>query len=61
MRQPAATVILRLLSVLAFVCIAIRPAAAQSIYVAGALGADITLASGQESIGLPFRPAVVKR
>jgi hypothetical protein len=41
-----------LLSVLAFVGIAIRPAAAQAIYVAGALGADITLASGQESFGL---------
>ena len=52
MRQPAATLILRSLSVLAFVSIAIRPASAQSVYVAGALGADITLASGQESIGL---------
>ena len=51
-RQPAATVVLRCLSVLAFVAIAIRPASAQSVYVAGALGADITLASGQESIGL---------
>jgi hypothetical protein len=51
-RQPAATLVLRFLTVLAFVAIAIHPASAQSVYVAGALGADITLASGQESIGL---------
>ena len=52
MRQSAATLALRLLTALAFVAIGIRPASAQSVYVAGALGADITLASGQESIGL---------
>ena len=51
MRQPAATLALRFLTVLGFVAIAIRPASAQSVYVAGALGADIALASGQESIG----------
>jgi hypothetical protein len=37
--------------VLAFLCIAIGPASAQSIYVAGAVGADITFVSGQESAG----------
>ena len=52
MHQPAASLALRFLSALAFVCIAIGPASAQSVYVAGALGADITLASGQESGGL---------
>ena len=52
MRQPPATLVLGFLSVLAVVSIAIRPASAQSVYVAGALGADIMLASGQESIGL---------
>ena len=51
-RQPPATLVLGFLSVLAVVSIAIRPASAQSVYVAGALGADIMLASGQESIGL---------
>ena len=43
--------VLRLLLVPACVCIAICPASAQSVYVAGALGADISLASGQESFG----------
>jgi len=52
MRQPAATLAVRFISTLAFVALAIRPTSAQSVYVAGALGADITLASGQESIGL---------
>ena len=41
----------RLFLAVASVCIAISPAQAQSVYVAGALGADISLASGQESIG----------
>ena len=51
-RQPAPTLVLRFFTVLAFVAIASRPVSAQSVYVAGALGADITLASGQEQIGL---------
>jgi len=54
MRQRAASVVFRSFSVLAFVSIAICPASAQSVYVAGALGADIVFASGQESIGLSF-------
>ena len=36
---------------LAFVCIATSPVSAQTVYVAGAVGADISLASGQESFG----------
>lgn len=54
MRQRAASVVVRSFSVLAFVSIAICPASAQSVYVAGALGADIVFASGQESIGISF-------
>lgn len=54
MRHRAAIVVFRSFSVLAFVSIAICPASAQSVYVAGALGADIVFASGQESIGLSF-------
>lgn len=54
MRQRAASVVVRSFSVLAFVSIAICPASAQSVYVAGALGADIAFASGQESIGISF-------
>jgi len=42
----------RILHVLALVLLLASPAAAQSIYVAGGVGADIVLASGQESIGL---------
>jgi hypothetical protein len=41
----------RLFLAVASVCIAISPAAAQSVYVAGALGADISLASGAKSSG----------
>jgi hypothetical protein len=41
-----------LLAVAILICFAAWPATAQSVYVAGALGADITLATGQESIGL---------
>ena len=41
----------RILQVLALVSFFSNAAAAQSIYVAGALGADITLVGGQESIG----------
>jgi hypothetical protein len=42
------------LLVLAVLLFVIRPVAAQSIYAAGSLGADIVLASGQESIGFTF-------
>jgi hypothetical protein len=42
----------RILHVLALVLFLAGTAAAQSIYVAGGVGADIVLASGQESIGL---------
>lgn len=45
MRQRAASLVLLIL-------VAAAPAEAQSVYVAGALGADVTLASGQESFGL---------
>src|SRR5687768_974981 len=41
----------RCVSVLALVSLAVCPASAQSVYVAGALGADIWLDSGQESFG----------
>ena len=44
--------IFRYASVLAFVSIAVCPASAQSIYVAGALGADIWLVGGQESLSI---------
>ncbi len=46
---------LRCFLVFTLVSVATRPASAQSFYVAGALGADITLASGQESgdFGVP--------
>jgi hypothetical protein len=46
------SILRRLLAVAILICFAAGPATAQSVYVAGALGADITLASGQESIGL---------
>jgi hypothetical protein len=42
----------RILQVLALVSLCSSVAAAQSIYVAGAAGADVLLDSGQESIGL---------
>jgi hypothetical protein len=42
----------RILLILVFAAASIRPAVAQSIYVAGALGADISLVSGQESFGV---------
>ena len=35
-----------------FLCLVTCPAAAQSVYVAGAVGADISLVSGQESLGI---------
>jgi hypothetical protein len=41
----------RSLVVLAVVCVFSHSAAAQSVYVAGTVGADISLASGQESFG----------
>lgn len=41
----------RVLLALVVICVFSHSAAAQSIYVAGALGADISLASGQESVG----------
>src|SRR5688572_4835565 len=41
----------RFLLALGVICVFSHSAAAQSIYVAGALGADISLASGQESFG----------
>jgi hypothetical protein len=41
----------RFLLVLGVICVFGHSAAAQSVYVAGALGADISLASGQESVG----------
>ena len=41
----------RFLQALAVICVFVHSAAAQSVYVAGALGADISLASGQESFG----------
>src|SRR5687767_7971327 len=41
----------RFLLALAVICVFGHSAAAQSVYVAGALGADISLASGQESFG----------
>ena len=44
---------LRILVVVAGVCSFSNVVAAQSIYAAGALGADITLVSGQESFGIP--------
>ena len=47
-RQRAAAV-----AALVLVCVGgfSRPAVAQSLYVAGAVGADISLVSGQESFG----------
>ena len=44
----------RFLLVLAVFLFVIRPVAAQSIYAAGSLGADIVFASGQESNGFTF-------
>jgi hypothetical protein len=41
----------RFLLALGVICVSGHAAAAQSVYVAGALGADISLASGQESFG----------
>ena len=41
----------RFLLSLGVICVCGHSAAAQSVYVAGALGADISLASGQESFG----------
>jgi hypothetical protein len=46
------SILRRLLAAPILICFAAYPATAQSVYVAGALGADIALASGQESIGL---------
>lgn len=43
----------RIVLVLAFVCALTSVSAAQSLYVAGSLGADVLLASGQKSSGLP--------
>ena len=46
----------RICHVIALVCFFSSSALAQSIYVAGSLGADISLVSGQESIGIPSTP-----
>jgi hypothetical protein len=46
----------RISTVIALMLVAAGPAAAQSVYVAGSIGADISLVSGQESLGIPSTP-----
>jgi hypothetical protein len=50
-RSPMFSNLVRSFFVAAFACTLTCPAAAQSIYVAGALGADISLASGSKTTG----------
>jgi hypothetical protein len=50
------TNIFRAVLVLTVLQVAVEPAPAQSLYVAGGVGADVSLVSGQESIGLSHPP-----
>jgi hypothetical protein len=56
MRQRTTPLVLGFLSVLTLVSIAICPASAQSVYVAGAVGADMLFVSNEEAFGfIPSR------